>query len=53
MAFKTFCDICDKESENIIRVSKRLSIEMYCKRCWNDEKNWKKIHENKSEDNSD
>jgi hypothetical protein len=52
MAFKTFCDICNKE---IIggSYSTRGDYEhkYYCKICWLDKKNWPKIHKvNKNQD---
>ena len=42
MGLKYVCDICKKNIEKYVRVTS--SMEMYCKKCWLDKKNWEKIH---------
>lgn len=50
MALRYICDICNKVAEKPIRVG--IGDSMYCEKCWRDEKNWKKIHENAVKDSS-
>jgi hypothetical protein len=48
MSLKFFCDICNKETGNPIRIEYKFWA-TYCEDCWTDKENWKYIHESKKE----